>query len=206
MGKKKTNQNIQRLPGEFELDRINCGDQTVRGSLNHYYAAGGNKDGSGVFQGRILKQENGWSLLKNLTVRFHDIDINYCVHDIIGTEDHIWIFNDEVSNDYKVGDNIEFNAKVYAYRRNPEKHSGKQSMDFSLKELRNIKKLDNYSFPPEDMEENQNMWHQIFIEEIVCETCLYSEQCYHTGICLAPPGWREDAIQMLNDYEAKLCK
>ena len=200
----KKNKNATRLPGEFELKTINCGDPVVRGSLNHYYATGGNIDGNGTFQGKILKQDKGWTLLKNITVRFTDMDINYVFYDVVGTEDHVWIHDEEINQNYKAGDNIQFTAKVYAYRRNPDKHGGHESMDFSLKELENIKRIDDYDFPPKDMEENQNMWHQKFIEELVCETCLYSGQCYHTGICLAPDGYRDDMIRSLTDLDNAL--
>ena len=205
MMSKNKNAKTQRLPGEYDLNIIECGNPTVRGSLNHYYAVGGNKYGNGVSQAKILKQENGWTLLKNLTVRFSDTDINYIAHDVVGTEDHVWVCDDAVNKDYKVGDNIEFNAKVYAYRRNPDKHNGQISIDFSLKELRNITKIASYNYPPIDMTKNQQEWHEHFIEDLVCNVmCLYSEHCNHTGICLSPDGWKEDAMQMLKEYDNQL--
>ena len=80
-----------------------------------------------------------------LTVRSQDFDINYIAYDVIGTEDHVWIYDENVYNSYKVGDNIEFNAKVYAYHRNPDRHNRQVSMDFSLKDLQDIKKIAGYN-------------------------------------------------------------
>ena len=206
MSKEENSSKTQRLPGEFNLKTIHCGDSKTRGSLAHYYSVGGNSEyGDGVFQARIVKQENGWTLLKNLTVRFTDIDIYYVCHDVVGTEDHVWIYDDAVYKNLHVHDNIEFNAKVYAYRRNPDKHHGQTSIDFSLKELENVKKIKSYSFPPADMEKNEDEWHDCYLEECVCDVlCPYSEHCCHNGICLQPDGWKEDVIQMLKNQEKKL--
>lgn len=202
---KKNSTETQRPPGEFDLDVIKCGNPEVRGSLNSYYVAGGNKCGNGIFQAKILKQEKGWTLLKHLTVRFRDTDINYVFHDVVGIEDHVWVRDDVVSKDYKVGDNIEFSAKVYAYRRDPAKHRGQISTDFSLKELRNVRKIASYNYPPTDMKQNQKEWHERYIEDLVCSVmCPCSENCDHISECLRPDGWRERATQMLKDYDNQL--
>lgn len=104
---------------------------------------------------------------------------------MVCTEDHVWIYDDAVYKYFHAHDNIEFNAKVYAYRRNPDKHHGQATIDFSLKELENVKKIKSYSYPPADMKKNEEEWHDRCLEALVCEVlCLYSEHCYHTGICL----------------------
>lgn len=138
------------LPGEFVLQVINYDDITIRSSLMHYYAVGGNESGDGMFQAKIIRRENGWILLKNVITRFKDINANQSIKDVVGTEDHIWIYDAYVYNHFKCGDCIQFTAKVYAYHRNPEKHNGKESYDFSLKDLDNIRKINGYEFPPSD--------------------------------------------------------
>jgi hypothetical protein len=166
----------QNLPGEFDLKIIDCCDSTIRSNLGYYYAIGGNKNGNGVFKGKILKQENGWTLLKNLIISFKDIDMNNVMHDVVNIEDHIWIFDDDVFTKYKIGDNIEFTAKVYAYHRNPAKHNGKISINFSLKDIKNIKIIDEYDFPPKNIEHNQKKWHRIYIADLICDVCPYSSK------------------------------
>ena len=110
--KKEQSNTAKRLPGEFELNVIHCGERAVRGSLMHYYAIGGKEGTSGIFQGKILRQENGWTLLKHLTVRFAEMDMNYNICDVVGVEDHVWIYDTNVTKNYKAGDNIEFSAST----------------------------------------------------------------------------------------------
>lgn len=118
------------LPGEFEFDENSVGDIFVRRTLKQYYIAGGCKTPFGEFCGTVIQKENGWLLLKYITIRFGDV---------VGREDHIWICEEPVYSMCETGNRIRFNAIVYAYYRNPEKHGVEDAYDFSLKGLENVR-------------------------------------------------------------------
>lgn len=102
-----------------------------------------------------------------------------------GKEDHVWISR-EGFEQYKVGDCLSFNAEVYRYL----KTGNGKALDFGIRSPEDIKVIDSYELPSDDDLVKQEL------REIVCETCLYSGQCYR-NFCIAAPGWRENRIQEL---------
>ncbi|MCM1175475.1 MAG: hypothetical protein NC341_10545 [Blautia sp.] len=169
-----------KMPGEISLPIIELG-MDCRKYLQWYYAEGGYNAAFGEFKGRIIKINRRGILFKRLYVDFMEGDGTY----VKGKEDHIWVFDKRpfFKARVKVGDCVSFTGKVYAYRRQDE------SIDFSLKDCEDIKKIDSYVLPSDEELDRQSL------ERIACETCLYSEQC--CGFCIAPVGWREARIEVL---------
>ncbi len=191
------NKTSKRPQSEFRLNKIEIG-QRLRGNLQHYYAEGGDKTAHGIFQGWVIEKKNGWTLLKYLTIRFREMDINYIFHDVVGIEDHIWVVDEDVYNNCEIGDYIEFTGKAYAYRRRTARVKQEGEIDFSLKDIENIRKIERYNYPPEDMEQSEQEDIQRWEDELICEMCMYSSQCYHNGICLAPDGWFEKMHKIMD--------
>lgn len=196
--KKKTD-GIKPMPGEFVPKTINIGIDCRR-ALQHYYTVGGDSFPFGKFKAEIAVMGNKY-LLKNLVVEFDDDGYYYC-DTILDTEDHIWVYDDEIlrKTGIKSGDVIEFTALAYAY------HRSDGSEDYSLKCLQDIKKIDKNYLPTEQqMRESINKSRESYFEELVCETCLYESQCFRT-VCIAPSGWREERIaehkRLWEHYEA----
>ena len=81
-------------------------------------------------------------------------------------EDHIWMDKDGFEQ-FKVGDCLSFSADVYRYLK---KGDGKQ-IDFGLRNPWDIQKIERYDLPTEMMLRVQ------FVEQLVCETCLFAEKC-----------------------------
>ena len=88
-----------------------------------------------------------------------------------GKEDHVWIDKHGLEH-YSVGDCLSFCAEPYRYIKTG---NGKQ-IDFGLRHLENIKEIEKYELPSDDELMLQS------IDAIICETCLYNEQCF--GICI----------------------
>ena len=175
------NKNSERkMPGEISLKTIEIG-LDCRKYLQWYYAVGGYNAAFGEFKGRIAKIDKKGILFKRLYIDFMEMDGNY----VTGKEDHIWIFDKKpfFKAGIKVYDRVSFTGKVYAYKRQDK------SIDFSLKDCEDIKKIDSYVLPSNDDLKRQSL------ERIVCETCLYNEHCY--GFCIAPVGWKEARIEAM---------
>ena len=84
----------------------------------------------------------------------------------VGIEDHVWM--DKLGFDqYCVGDFVEFFAEVYRYVKTG---NGKQ-IDFGLRNPKCINKITSYQLPTDDELAEQ------CINNIICETCVLSEQC-----------------------------
>lgn len=171
---------VGKISGKISLKTIELG-LDCRKYLQWYYAVGGHDSAFGDFKGRIIKIDRRGILFKRLYINFMEMDGNY----VTGKEDHIWIFDKRpfFRARVKVNDCVSFTGKVYAYKRQDG------SMDFSLKDCEDIKKVDSYNFPSDEELDRQSL------ERIVCETCLYSEQCY--GFCIAPVGWKEARIEAM---------
>lgn len=88
-----------------------------------------------------------------------------------GKEEHVWI-DSIYFKDYEVGDSLSFFADVYCYL----KTSNGKILDYSLRNPKNIKKIDSYSLPSDKELKEQS------INEIICETCYLGEHCF--GMCL----------------------
>lgn len=171
---------VGKITGEISLKTIELG-LDCRKYLQWYYAAGGNSAAFGDFKGRIIKINRRGILFKRLYIDFMEMDENY----VTGKEDHIWIFDKRpfFKAKVKVNDCVSFTGKAYAYKRQ------NKSIDFSLKDCEDIKKIDSYDLLSDEELNRQSL------ERIVCETCLYSEHCY--GFCIAPAGWKEARIEAM---------
>lgn len=88
-----------------------------------------------------------------------------------GKEEHVWIDKHGLEK-YAVGDCLSFFAEPYRYIKTG---NGKQ-IDFGLRNLQNIKKIEGYELPSDEdlMIES--------INDIICETCYLNNQCY--GSCM----------------------
>lgn len=175
---------IKKMPGEFELKRINTSMQeNARTYFLWYIAEGGNNVAFGDFKGKVLQ------INKNKGVLFKNIYIEFFTHDgsvVKGKENHVWFFDCQefLYNDIKVGDCVKFTALAYAYKR----QNG--SIDFGLKTPQNIQYISDYELPT-----NEDLNLQS-IERIICEACMYSEHCYGE-FCIATPGYKESMIIQL---------
>ena len=88
-----------------------------------------------------------------------------------GKEEHVWIDKHGLEQ-YAVGDCLSFFAEPYRYIKTG---SGKQ-IDFGLRNPANIKRIEKYELPSDEELMLQS------INSIICETCLYNEQCF--GMCI----------------------
>lgn len=169
---------IKTMPSEFKLDRINMSMQeNARGYFLWYIAEGGDSVAFGDFKGKVLKIEKDKGILfKEIFVEFDE----RCGDVVEGKEDHVWIFDCQefLNMGIQVGDCVKFNALAYAYKRQ------NKTIDFGLKAPQWIQYIPDYELPKD---EDLNLQA---IERMVCETCLYSEQCYGSP-CIAAPGYKE---------------
>lgn len=177
MSKKK---NLKKISGEVNLTVIELG-LDCRKYLQWYYAVGGGNAAFGDFKGKIVLMNKRGILFKRLYIDFFEMDGTY----VKGKEDHIWIFDKEpfIKVGIKAKDCVSFTGKAYAYKRQ------NNSIDFSLKECEDIKKIEQYSLPDKNFLKIQS------IKRFVCEMCLYNEYCY--GFCIAPDNWKESIITFI---------
>lgn len=94
-----------------------------------------------------------------------------------GKEDHVWMEKSGFEPfQVQVGDCFEFSAEVYRYL----KTGNGKLIDYSLRKPAGIKKIAAYELPSDEELMLQAM------EQIICETCLFSEHC--DGVfCLRNP-------------------
>lgn len=83
-----------------------------------------------------------------------------------GKEDHVWM-DIHGFEDFKVGDCVSFYAEVYRYI----KTGNGRILDYSLKNPEDIKQIASYDLPGDDDLIKQS------INQILCETCCFSEHC-----------------------------
>lgn len=83
-----------------------------------------------------------------------------------GKEDHVWVEKPWFES-YHIGDCVKFYADVYCYVK---KGNGKL-IDYSLRNPKGIKKIASYELPSDGDLIIQG------INQIICETCFWSEQC-----------------------------
>lgn len=89
-----------------------------------------------------------------------------------GKEDHVWIDKHGIEG-YCVGDCLSFFAEPYRYIKTG---NGKQ-IDFGLRNLQTIKRIEKYELPSNEELILQSM------DAIICETCYIKEQCFG-GMCI----------------------
>jgi len=176
------------MAGEIDQHVVHIG-MDCRTSLQHYYACGGKDTAFAIFKGQVSQFKTGQGyLFKRLSVEFDDFGYNWDDH-ITASEDHVWIYDYEALKNagIKVGDNVEFTALVYAYRRKDG------SEDYALKSPQNIKKIGEYSLSEAPGESSDS-----FLESLVCETCMFTKQC--NGLfCIAPESYKAQMINSMKD-------
>lgn len=111
-----------------------------------------------------------------------------------GKGEHVWI-NKHGLEQYAVGDCLSFFAEPYRYIKTG---SGKQ-IDFGLRNPANIKRIEKYERPTDDELMLQS------INSIICETCLYNEQCF--GMCIRNKqelaALRKDMLRAVNGSKSE---
>lgn len=125
-------------------------------------------------------------------VLFKSVLVSGMYHDGIGfdgKEDHVWIEKAGFEN-FKVGDCVKFTADVYRYIK---KNNGKL-IDYALKEADDISEVESYQVPTDE----ELIEHQI--EMLVCETCLFYNNCY-MGNCVADSKYREEVLTFLKEFD-----
>lgn len=106
-----------------------------------------------------------------------------------GKEDHVWM--DKTGfEEFEIGCCLRFSAEVYRYLK---KSNGK-TLDFALRDPNLIEIIEPYEIPTDEELINQQ------IEQLVCETCLYTNNCY-MGMCIANEKQRKETITFLKQFE-----
>lgn len=138
-----------------------------------------------TYKGKILKIQKDRVLFKEIYVNgFHSDGEGF-----YGKEDHIWIIDKEFANEIKkmklkCGDCVEFEGTEYQYTR----ING--LTDYSVKEIFDVKQIDDYELPTD------GQLHLQAIESLVCETCIFAEQCYGT-FCILGEEKRQARVNQL---------
>ena len=142
------------------------------------------------FKGQIERKTQGKVCFKRIFVEGMYRD-GICFD---GKEDHVWM-DLQGFEQFSQGDSVSFWAEVYRYLKTG---NGKM-IDFGLRNPKEIERIDPYELPSDDDLMRQS------VEEIVCETCLFTERCY--GMCLLPKGERkkrvDDILRFLNKKKHK---
>ena len=106
-----------------------------------------------------------------------------------GKEDHVWM-DAEPFKDFAAGDSVSFFAEVVCYMKFG---NGKQ-IDYALENPSDVQKIGAYDVPTDDDLIEQQ------IEELVCETCKYYDQCY-LGNCIADEREVRERIELLKNFD-----
>ncbi len=129
------------------------------------------------FKGQIERKTQNRVCFKRIFVEGMYSD-GLCID---GKEDHVWM-DLEGFEQFKIGDSVSFSAEVYRYL----KTGNGKLIDFGLRNPTEITIIDPYELPSDDDLMRQS------VEEIVCETCLFTDKCY--GICLLPKGEKKKRV------------
>ncbi len=92
-----------------------------------------------------------------------------------GKEQHVWM-NNAGFEKYNIGDCVSFFAEVYRY----VKTGNGKHIDYSLRNPKNIKQIEEYQLPTDDYLILQG------IDSIICESCMLYDSC-NKNICLMNP-------------------
>lgn len=106
-----------------------------------------------------------------------------------GKEDHVWM--DKAGfEEYNPGDCIGFKADIYRYVH----RSNGKLIDYALEKPELVSKVESYEVPTdEELIDRQ-------IEQLVCETCRYYDQCF-MGMCVANEQERRERIDTLKSLQ-----
>lgn len=167
----------------LEVQERSCGKIRTYFEMSYYYGC------SCDFKGQVARVNalDGTVLFKQITIEgfYGDGDGFY------GKEDHVWISTEDTSA-FQPGESLSFNAEVYRYM----KHGGQDGklIDYGLRDISDIRKIESYEVPTEEELVDQQ------ISQLVCETCLYHDQC--SGVsCIANMNERKERIATLKSLE-----
>ena len=132
-------------------------------------------------KGQIEKKSKGNICFKriHITGMYDDGTI------VEGKEEHVWM-QDKGFEKYEKGECLSFSAEIYRYLK-----IGKgKAIDYALRNPFNISEIDSYELPTEEELLMQD------IEQIICEVCMYKEQCYGS-MCIANSEWHDNMRKSL---------
>lgn len=132
------------------------------------------------FKGEIEKKNNSKICFKRIYVEGMYFDGQM----FEGKEDHVWM-DLKGFETFDIGDSVSFGAEVYRYL----KTGNGKIIDYGLRNPDGIKMIDKYDLPSDAKLRGEAL------EQIVCETCFLSEQCY--GMCLLPKGEKKKRVDDL---------
>lgn len=87
-------------------------------------------------------------------------------------EEHVWVRDipsDKMPKDIKVGDTISFFGKVFLYRRK------NGTLDYGIEDFNYIGKCKDRTIPTKEELDRQHQ--ERFLNQLMCEVCLFSERC-----------------------------
>lgn len=171
MNKKKKTKGIKLQKKSNKKKKISEREYLWNDSDSDYYA-------------KVVKINDKSCVLKNVWIdgmRHDGISFN-------GSEDHINLTKVKDIAEIKkhnihINDKIRFKATVYEYTRKDG------SKDFSLKNIENIYKIEDYKIPSREELIDEQIWN------LVCETCLFNEKC--CGFCLVNEAETEKRFKIL---------
>ncbi len=106
-----------------------------------------------------------------------------------GKEDHVWM-DLKGFEQFEPGDSVSFWAEIYRYLKTGD---GK-IIDFGLRNPSEIKKIVPYELPSNEYLIKQEL------AMIVCETCMLSDNCPGSGLCLLPRGAKQKQVDAMYKF------
>ncbi len=181
----KEKQNVRNLPTSTTYDEFLNIQRRGSANVRKYFEMCYIEDFQNWFMGQIQKIDDQ---KKKLVFRQIAVAGTYRNgNDFFGLEDHVWMDSRGFEN-CVVGDNVRFFADVYKYYKPNEKR-----IDYALEDPTSIEKIESYEIPTkEDLIDQQ-------VEQLVCETCRYGEQCF--GNCIANQEERKARIDLLKSFQ-----
>ena len=164
----------------LEVQKCSCGKTRRYFEICYYHEAGADAG----FKGRILRFDDKKVLFKRIMVDGLYGDGT----GFFGKEDHVWMDKADFAQ-FKPEDCVSFEAEVYRYMR---KKDGKL-IDYGLRNPTMITPLESYEVPTDEELINQQ------IDQLVCETCMYHDQCY--SMCIANEQDRRERFETLKNLQ-----
>ena len=167
----------------LDVQERSCGKIRTCFEMSYYHGWGCD------FKGQVARVNalDGTVLFKQITIEgfYGDGDGFY------GKEDHVWISTEDTSA-FRSGESLSFTAEVYRYM----KHGGQDGklIDYGLRNISDILEIESYGVPTDEELADQQ------ISQLVCETCLYHDQCIGVS-CTANRNERKERIATLKSLE-----
>ena len=167
----------------LDVQERSCGKIRTCFEMSYYHGWGCD------FKGQVARVNalDGTVLFKQITIEgfYGDGDGFY------GKEDHVWISTEDTSA-FRSGESLSFTAEVYRYM----KHGGQDGklIDYGLRNISDILEIESYGVPTDEELTDQQ------ISQLVCETCLYHDQCIGVS-CTANRNERKERIATLKSLE-----